>query len=219
MIRSRILLIIVLVAVVHAPIAAYAQGVGGTKKEADVGPRRGVGDAGAGLRLLRVAEVQKDLELTDTQKVQILTLSMESRNDPSEVKKRLESILNPTQLKRLKQIRMQVEGPAALLSAEVSSALELSPEQIRQLKALQDGVRGMIEQIMSEAKKLTPEERRAKLPELFAKMQQARNETTEKSLDILTPSQREKFAKLHGPKIDLSGGTRSPVKNKEDGGK
>ena len=112
--------------------------------ERGMGPRtgRGAGDTGsAGLRLLTNDRVQKDLHLTDEQRVQILTLSMEVRENRGKIGQRLAEILTPAQLRRLKQIRLQVEGPAALNTPDMVKALDLSPEQCAKLKALQDQVR------------------------------------------------------------------------------
>jgi hypothetical protein len=165
-----------------------------------------------GFGLLRIPEVQQDLGLTDAQKVQVLALSMEMRGGHGDAGKKLESALRPEQIRRLKQIRLQVDGPAGLLGSEVASALELSPEQIRQLKALQDHVRDTVRQAFQDTKDLTQEQRRAKMPELFEKLQQVRKETSDKALEVLTEKQRGKFDTMQGPKIDLTGMSRSPSK-------
>ena len=94
----------------------------------------------AGLRLLTNNQVQKDLQLTDEQRVQILTLTMELRENRGRVGQRLTEILTSAQLRRLKEIRLQVEGPAALNRPDMIKALDLSLVQCAQLRALQDQV-------------------------------------------------------------------------------
>jgi Spy/CpxP family protein refolding chaperone len=210
MIRSRTILAVALAGIGFAPLEAFAQRSAG---EPEAGSRRGASESGdMGFGLLRIPEVQKDMGLTDAQKVQILTLSMEMRDGQRDMGRKLELVLRPEQLRRLKQIRLQNEGAAALLSAEVSSTLELSPEQLRQLKALRDQVRKAMQQIIEETKGLTPEQRRAKMPEILEVLQKVRTETSEKASDVLTEKQRAKFDELQGPKIDLSGKPRSPAK-------
>ena len=130
----------------------------------------------AGLRLLTNSEVQMDLRLTDEQRVQILTLSMELRANRETQEQKLADILTPEQLRRLRQIRLQVEGPAALNSPKMVKALNLSPEQCAKLRALQDQVREKVQELVKETKGLSTEERRAKMPEILGKLDNAKRD-------------------------------------------
>ena len=76
-----------LTAAILGAFSAYAQ-PGGSPAG------RGAGDGdNAGLRLLTNNQVQKDLQLTDEQRVQILTLTMELRENRGMVGQRLTEIL------------------------------------------------------------------------------------------------------------------------------
>ena len=168
------------------------------------GAGRDAADSGiAGLHLLTNSQVQKDLHLTDEQRVQILTLSMEVRENRGMIGQRLAEILTPAQLRRLKQICLQVEGPAGLNTPDMIKALNLSPEQCAKLKALQDQVREKVQELVDETKGLSTEERRAKMPEILAKLDQMRKDITEQAIEVLTPQQREKFEKMQGVKLNL----------------
>jgi Spy/CpxP family protein refolding chaperone len=162
------------------------------------------GDSGSeGFGLLRVQQVQRELKLTDEQKVQILALSMELRENRGNLSKKLSDILKPEQLQRLKEIRLQVEGPAALNSHEVAMKLGLNREQRTKLKAIQDEIRQAMQEAMQGLKDLTVDERREKMPELLEKMRRVRTETTEAALNVLTAEQKKDFEKLQGTKVDL----------------
>ncbi len=161
------------------------------------------GESGSeGFSLLRVPKVQADLKMTEQQKVQVLALSMELRN-PKELGKQLREILTPTQLQRLKQIRLQVEGPAAINSHETATALGLTREQRQKLKTIQQEVAERMRDIFRSMKDLTVDERRAKMPETLEKLQRFRTEATERALAVLTPEQRAKLDKMQGKKLNL----------------
>jgi Spy/CpxP family protein refolding chaperone len=164
-----------------------------------------------GFSLLRVDRVQKDLKLTEEQKVQILALTMEAR-DPKTLGKRIGEILTPPQLRRLKQIRLQVEGPAAINSNEVAGNLSLTKEQRQKLKSLQDEVIAKMHEASLALKNLTADERRAKMPQILERMHDFRKEMMERTLDVLTPEQRTKLDKLQGQKLDLEADADRPSK-------
>jgi len=157
----------------------------------------------AGLRLLTNNQVQKELQLTDEQRVQILTLTMELRENRGMVGQRLTEILTSAQLRRLKEIRLQVEGPAALNRPDMIKALDLSLVQCAQLRALQDQVRARVQEFVDRTKGMSTEERQAMMPEILVKLEQMRKETTGRAIEVLTPQQREMFEKLQGAKISL----------------
>lgn len=190
------------------PASAQSKTKDSSKEQEKAAPEsggRGMGqNTSEGFDLLRVAKVQSDLQLSEQQKVQILGLSMEMRNARFNMKKKLAEILDPRQLQRLKQIRLQVEGPAAMNSHEVAMDLGLTREQRMDLKILQNQIRVDITIIFQEVRGLTVDERRAKLPEIVRKIQQIRVEKTQQALDILTPKQRKEFEEMQGKKLDLA---------------
>jgi Spy/CpxP family protein refolding chaperone len=168
------------------------------------------GESGSeGFSLLRSERVQKDLKLTEEQKVQVLALSMDAR-DPRALGKKVGELLTPIQVRRLKQIRLQVEGPAAINSHEVATALGLTKEQRQKLKSLQEEVVVKMREVSLAMRGLTTDEKRAKMPEVLDKMHDFRKETMERTLDVLTPEQRTKLEKLQGQKLDLDSDSGRP---------
>jgi Spy/CpxP family protein refolding chaperone len=185
-------------AVLLAAFTAWAQA------DAPAGgrPRGGMG---GGAMILRAPEVQKDLKLTDDQKEKIQALSRE-RLGREEMEKKLQEILKPEQLERLKQIRLQMAGPMALASPEVVKALELNDEQKGKIKTLLDQSREKAREAMQGARDLPADQRTA----MWEKVQQQRKETAAKVMEVLTPQQREKFEKMQGAKIELNFPARGP---------
>ena len=98
---------------------------------------------------------------------------------------RLEKILLPHQLERLKQIelqgRLQQGGAAALSGGQLAEALGLTPEQ-------QDQLRQKAEEVQQEMQQ---------------KIVQLRAEAREKLLEVLTPEQRAKLESMMGDQFDL----------------
>jgi Spy/CpxP family protein refolding chaperone len=180
--------------------------------------RRGMGPGG-GLFLLRLDQVQKELNLSDEQKEKIKELAKNlmpgrppegqrpSREDRQamieKTRKKLAEILKPEQMERFKQIEIQVQGAAALMDPEVAKTLAITEDQKAKLKALRDEAGEKIRKIFDSMRDLSPEEREAKRTENQEKMRQMQKEVMEKALAVLTSDQREKFEKMKGKKFDL----------------
>lgn len=102
-----------------------------------------------------------------------------------EADSRLQKILLPHQLERLKQIelqgRLQQGGAAALTGGELADALGLTPEQQEQL-------RQRAEQVQQE---------------MQDKIRQLRADARQKLLEVLTPEQRAKLDAMMGEQFDL----------------
>ncbi|MGO8691722.1 MAG: Spy/CpxP family protein refolding chaperone [Thermoguttaceae bacterium] len=187
------------------------------------------------LFLLRNESVQKDLQLTPEQidKLKELgktlreglpergafrNLSQEERRAKfaelqpklkargEEIKKKIEAILTTAQLARLKEIRVQVAGPAALADTDVLKALNLTDEQKEKIK----GLRQQVADLRKEAGKLSREERQQKRAEMMEKMQKLRDKVLADIVALLTPEQRAQFEKLKGKKIELKPGEFLP---------
>ena len=137
------------------------------------------------LLLLRNESVQKDLQLTPEQIDKLKELgktpvkarpramgelsatsprrtakrscriAAEAEARGEEIKKKIEAILTTEQLARLKEIRLQAAGPAALVHPDVVKALNLTDEQKEKIKTL----RQQVADLRKEAGKLSREER------------------------------------------------------------
>ncbi len=131
-------------------------------------------------RLLNTPTVQKDLELVDDQKTKIKEaadkaqaamreifmgmrdLSQEERQAKMEeigkkmqtqqddLKKVIESTLLPNQLKRLKEIALQVAGVQALNDKQVQEDLKLTSEQVAKIKTIGEDSAKKIRDLFSE---------------------------------------------------------------------
>ena len=183
------------------------------------GMGRGMMGPGGGIvGLLRLEQVQKELNLSDEQKEKIKDLAKEMRPprrsegeapSPEErqammekTQKKLAEILKPEQLQRFKEIRLQAMGPAALGNPEVVKTLGITDNQ-RKLKTLRDDFNEKRRETHRFDSGSLREEQTAKMAENQKKMRQMEKELMEKALAVLTPEQREKFDKLQGKKIDL----------------
>jgi Spy/CpxP family protein refolding chaperone len=185
-------------------------------------PGRSAGAYGLGkLALLKVKEVQKDLQLTDAQREtldkfatdmqsQVRTqfeglrdLSQEERqakmaelrtkmqDREKEVQKKLDEVLNTQQRERLAQIELQARRVSMFAQKEVAEGLELTDEQKQKLTDLVEKIRTE----MRDARN-ADEETRAKLKKMV-------DESMDKAKEILTSEQREKLDKMLGKKLDI----------------
>ena len=179
-------------------------------------PARQVGPGGGGaggFNLFTNQTVQKDLALTDAQKESIkkivddfrssLTgLTQEDRRAKmTELRKvmedKIDSVLTVPQKARVKEIRLQVRGVAALTTKEVIEALKLTDDQVNKIKELTAALRKDTREAMRSA---TTGGDRSAARDAVVKV---RKEATEKIMAVLTPDQQASFEKLKGPKIDL----------------
>lgn len=147
----------------------------------------------------------RDLSPEDRQaKMKELRPKMQARGE--EIKKKVEAILTTQQLARLKEIRLQADGPAALVNADVVKALNLTDEQKEKIKTL----RQQVADLRKEAGKLSREERQKKRAEMMEKMQKLREKVLADIVALLTPEQRAQLEKLKGKKIELKPGEFLP---------
>lgn len=109
---------------------------------------------------------------------------------------KLAEILLPHQLKRLREISVQLRGTRALTDAEVATQLKLSDAQKQKLE---DVMRQNSEAVW----KLFREGNR---DEAMAKMEALRKEGEQKVLAVLTPDQKAQFEKLKGEPFKMPEG-------------
>lgn len=185
------------------------------------------GQGGSSLALVQIPEVRDELDLTDEQlgaltrlrdsarpeegfdRSKIRDMSEQERREwflenqekrkeqASQIEEQMEDVLLPSQLERLKQISIQTRGAGALMDKDVRDDLDLSDEQIEQMK---------------ETGRVVQEEMRTKMREMFKegnfqgareKMSELRKETEEKIMSILTSQQREKLDSLRGEPFEM----------------
>ena len=201
--------VLVVAANLQAQAPARGRGMGGM-----------MGGAGGGmLMLLQNEQVQKEIELVADQKEKLTALNKETedarpaqraelRNLSQEerlakmkeaadkVQKKVEVILLPHQLKRIKQIQLQMRGVAALVPEDVK-VLALTDDQKAKLKTINDDAQKARQEMFSGGmRNLSAEDR--------AKIQTARADTEKKAMAVLTADQKKKFEEMTGPKFDTS---------------
>ena len=153
-----------------------------------------------GFRELRTESVEKELELTDEQKEKLKVIGQEyydqMRRDwtgfggmsaedrkkrladirrknverTKQMRKRIEDVLSPDQLERLKQINLRTRAAAALAEPRVLEELQISEAQRKRLNQIRT--------------------------QLQERIRRLREESLGETLDVLTPEQREKLEVL-----------------------
>jgi Spy/CpxP family protein refolding chaperone len=113
-------------------------------------------------------------------------------------------ILQPEQLKRLKQIQLQTEGSAALRRKEVAEALGLSADQQKKLEDLNAEAskkREALFQEMRPAEGQRPD--REKMQAAFEKGRKLREESDKEAMAVLTADQKAKLREMMGEPFEL----------------
>lgn len=172
--------------------------------QAQVGGGRGGGGRGFGgfgndpLALLRRGDVKKELELTEDQTEKL----------PAAVMKALAEVLDAQQMKRFRQIELQVRGMAAFRDDKVRKQLKISDSQAKNLDDILEDSRKEITELFKDAKKGGKGMRE--------KMDGINKETREKVMAVLSADQRKTYKHLIGPEFKLEQ-MRFPGFNKKDG--
>jgi hypothetical protein len=104
-------------------------------------------------------------------------------------------ILSPQQMKRLGQIELQVQGPAAFQDSYIVGELKLTVDQIRQIRDIKDEA---ITGLFSEP----PDRHNAE--EFEARLRRAQTAEVENVLAILTPEQTARWKEMTGKRFEGS---------------
>jgi Spy/CpxP family protein refolding chaperone len=180
---------------------------------ANPGRQRGQGGRGGGAALLSNEKVQADLKLTDEQKESIKKLADKAREDRSaltglsgeerrtkmqemakDMEQKTDAVLNDQQKARIKEIRLQARGTAALADKEVAESLKLTDDQVNKIKDLNKSLTDARTEAFSGGGR--PD------ADAIAKLTKLRTETNEKILAVLTADQKASFEKMQGTKIE-----------------
>lgn len=187
---------------------------GGERREMRMGPM------GFGGGLLMSPDVQKELQMTASQKqkVEALFKSMPRPSMPEpgkrpeppkgmeDLDKKLKAILNANQLARLEQLQLQARGPMAMMEPETAKKLGLTEKQKTQVREI----------FQSSRRPQPPASKPGERPD-FEKMQKEiakyREGLNAKLLGILSADQKKKWSALIGkpfkfPTGPMMGGTR-----------
>ncbi len=155
------------------------------------GFQRGGGGAGGTdpAALLVRESVRKELKLTDEQLAKV----------PDAVLKALGEVLNPDQMKRLKEISLQQRGYKALTDAKIQTALKLTDEQKDSVKTIVTDSDKEIQEIAKEARGGGG----ANFKGMFEKVGTLRKEAQEKALGVLNADQKKMWKEMTGEEFKM----------------
>ena len=105
---------------------------------------------------------------------------------------KLEQLLTPDQLQRLKEIQLQASGIDLWTEPAIAKELDLSDEQAQKVTALRDEYNRRQQQLDGD------------FQQRFARIRELNVERDNKALDLLTAVQKEKLTALKGPPFDVS---------------
>ncbi len=111
--------------------------------------------------------------------------------------KHLKEVLQPGQLKRLRQVTLQQEGNFALGQEDVRKELEITQEQVKKFMDVVQELHKHVDPLIKEAQSGgNPEEIRPKVEQL-------RKEHAQKLEAVLTDAQKKQWKELLGPPFEL----------------
>jgi Spy/CpxP family protein refolding chaperone len=167
--------------------------------------------------LLRSPQVQQELKLTDQQRQRLEQLGEQWREKMrglrdlppeerrqkvegmrAEVEKQLATILNEQQMKRLKQIALQVEGYAALERPEIADQVGLTKEQRQK-------IRDILRQA-GEKRREAFQQGQGDRQAAFQRMREIRQWVDGEIEKLLTAEQKKKWQELVGAPFKFEGG-------------
>jgi Spy/CpxP family protein refolding chaperone len=138
----------------------------------------------------------------DKDEKKYLQLVQQSTQETREkVNKAIPEVLQPAQVKRLREIEIQVNGIASFHRPEVQKELNLTDEQKKDIKSIDDGLRQDIAEVFKD-----PEIARRPLikgPEAARKAKALTDEATKKALAVLDSDQKKKWEKMTGEKFNF----------------
>jgi len=172
------------------------------------GRGRGAGMGASMVGLLGQKSVQDELKLSEDQLKKLGELREKQRGSFGELRnldrearrkkmeemraeneKALADVLKPEQLKRLKQISLQVGGASAFADPKVADELKLTSEQKDKIQSIQQESRQSLRGLFQGGG--DREEARKKFAE-------ARKSANEKAMAVLTPEQQSKWKEMTG---------------------
>jgi Spy/CpxP family protein refolding chaperone len=187
------------------------------------GGRGGFGGGGFGadpLTLLSNEKVQKELDLTSEQKDSVKKLADERQTQGREAfaalrdlsqderrakmdemrkaaQAKVDAILLPPQVERLKQLTLQRQGAGALSDPEVAKALNISEDQKKQLADIREAAGAQMRELFTAGGGGGD---RAAMREKMTAMQK---EIMGKELAVLNADQKAQFEKMQGEKFEF----------------
>jgi hypothetical protein len=126
----------------------------------------------------------------------VLDSTVETRQ---RVNKALPDILDREQIKRVKQIQIQVNGLLSLSKPEIQKQLNLTDAQKEQIKKISDGLTTDLAEVFKDVSSAPLR----KLPEATRKARALRDEATRKAVDTFNDDQKKTWKDMTGEKFDF----------------
>jgi hypothetical protein len=118
----------------------------------------------------------------------------------------IEGLLVPGQLERLRQIRLQFQGSAALYRPDVMRALGIDGGQRESLWAVATRARQRMQEATQVLQRAMAEGRDSRTTDgVLAQMEQVRREADAQAFGILAPQQQATFQQMMGAKFEKKG--------------
>lgn len=146
-----------------------------------------------------------DLEKLDAQarEQELLALSAQLEKQSQASQKEVAGILQPEQLKRLKEITLQLYGWGVLTSSQFTQELQLTSQQQQQLKELRQQMLRQISQNWPIPENDTPEAQQTAREVFRQTMDRITRQSNQQAFAVLTPEQQELIDTLKGRKFEL----------------
>ena len=124
-------------------------------------------------------------------------LNEHRKNALEKLAKHVKEVLQPEQLKRLRQVTLQQEGSFALGQDEIQKELKITQEQLKKFMAIVQELQKQVEALVKKAQSGgNPEEIRPKIEQL-------RKDHAKKLEAVLTDAQKKQWKELLGPPFEL----------------
>lgn len=146
-----------------------------------------------------------NLEKLDAQarEQKLLALSAQIEKQSQASQKEVASILQPEQLKRLKEITLQLYGWGVLTSSQFTQELQITSQQQQQLKELRQQMLRQISQNWPIPENDTPEAQQTAREVFRQTMDRITRQSNQQAFAVLTPEQQKMIDTLKGRKFEL----------------
>jgi Spy/CpxP family protein refolding chaperone len=136
----------------------------------------------------------------EQRRAKIAEIRAKARQNREDYRKKIDAVLLPEQRSRLGQLTLSLGGPlSALVDEQVAKALNLTEEQKKQIRAIEEAAGEKVRSVLQEHR----EQRSAAQGDLEAKASELRDQAVQQALGVLTPEQKESFEKMKGKDVPV----------------
>ena len=148
-------------------------------------------------------------DLTETQREEMFKkFRAQQEATTKKINEAVEEVLLPQQVERWEEIRLQIQGVAALLTEPVQKELKITAEQKTKFAGVQKETQEKGQELFSGVRELFQggdrEKAQAAVQEIREKMTTMQKETNENLLGVLTDGQKKEFEKMKGKPVEIS---------------